>query len=225
MALIQNAKGRRENQTPSGYTRLFGIEALGQLVSRIHGASISAGTELEKLILERVNKIDDLDKFVLKSQDFNKKKIWVANKRQVKKSTLINSKYEPDFLAFDLVKSTCFIIEIKDGDQFDTKKAAGEYTTLHNFMNDVSKSLPFTTITYICSFNSKTKKEVFDGLKHKFPINEVITGSEFCKLVGINFNEIVKIRKNDQKKNLDYFLNSLLKISSLKVILTKLVNK
>ena len=53
MARIENAKGRRENQAPSGYTRLFGIKELGQLMSRIQGTVISSGTELEKLIYER----------------------------------------------------------------------------------------------------------------------------------------------------------------------------
>ena len=92
MALIEKAKGRRENQSPSGYTRLFGIAALGQLMSRVQGTVISSGTELEKLIWERVNRIEDLDRFIAdvtnrKGED----RIYVASKWQVKKSKSINS--------------------------------------------------------------------------------------------------------------------------------------
>jgi len=67
MALIENAKGRRKNQSPSGYTRLFGICELGNLMSRIQGTVISSGTELEKLIYERATKIDNLDEFISKT--------------------------------------------------------------------------------------------------------------------------------------------------------------
>ena len=151
MALIEKIKGRRDNQPPSGYTRLFGAGALGNLMSRVHGATISAGTELEKLIWAHVKQIDDLDRFIAESLDGIGEGIFVANKKQVKKSKTINSKYEPDFLGFDLTKRLCYIIEVKDGDQFDTKKASGEHTTLHNFTNDVSSALPFSTRTILTS--------------------------------------------------------------------------
>ena len=64
MALIENAKGRRADQSPSGYTRLFGVPALGNLISRIQAAVISSGSELEQLIWDRVVQIDDLDHFL-----------------------------------------------------------------------------------------------------------------------------------------------------------------
>lgn len=221
MALIKNAKGRRENQSSSGYTRLFGIETLGHLMSRIQGAVISSGTELEKLIWERVQKIVDLDRFIIETQNGGKKGIWVARKEQIKKSRTISSRYEPDFLVFDLDTRTCYIIEVKDGDQFDTKKAGGEHATLHTFMNDVSQSLPFSTKVYMCSFNAKTKKEVYNGLKRKFSMQEVMTGQELCTLVNIDYDEIVKIRTSDQQSNLDYFVNELIKIGSIKAMIMK----
>ena len=46
MALIENAKGRKDG----GYVRLLGDKELGLLISRVHSAVISAGTELEKII-------------------------------------------------------------------------------------------------------------------------------------------------------------------------------
>lgn len=225
MALIENAKGRRKNQSPSGYTRLFGVSDLGNLMSRMQGTVISSGTELEKLIYARATQIPDLDEFIAKTLHQKKAGIWVASKQQVKHSKVIHSKYEPDFIAFDLIKRICYVIEVKDGDAFDTKKSASEHTTLHNFTNDISQALAFSFQIFICSFNANTKQEVYDGLKHKFAMDEVLTGKELCILFGIDYNEIVKIRTNDQQGNLDYFTKQLVAIPKIKNMIVKRLKK
>jgi hypothetical protein len=216
MALIKNTKGRRENQSPSGYTRLFGIPELGQLVSRIQGTVISSGSELERLIYERATKIDDFDGFISKYLHKQEAGIWVTSKQQIKHSKVIHSQYEPDFLAFDLIKRICYVIEVKDGDQFDTKKAAGEHKTLQ-----VSQALPFSFQIFICSFNASTKEEIFHGLKGKFNMEEILTGKELCILFGIDYNDIVRIRTNDRQNNLDYFITELLKIPDIRNMIVK----
>jgi hypothetical protein len=43
MALISNAKGRGEEETPSGYERLFGNRQLGMLMSKVQSAVIYLG--------------------------------------------------------------------------------------------------------------------------------------------------------------------------------------
>jgi hypothetical protein len=224
MALIENAKGRRKNQSPSGYTRLFGIPELGQLMSRVQGTVISAGTELEKLIYERATKIPDLDEFLVKTLHTQEAGIWVASKKQVKKSKSIHSKYEPDFIAFDLIKKICYVIEVKDGDTFDTKKSGGEHGTIHNFTNDVSFALPFSFQIFICCFNANSKEEIFTGLKGKFAMTEILTGKELCILFKIDYNEIVKIRTNDQQGNLDYFIKELIAIPSIRTMISKRIS-
>jgi hypothetical protein len=220
MALLKNAKGRRENQSPSGYIRVFGVHELGNLMSKVQGTVISAGSELEKLIMERCRKIPDLDKFVA-DLDAKNEGTFVATKNQVKQSKSINSKYEPDFLAFDLVLRKCYVIEVKDGDQFDTKKASSEHITLHNFTNDISQALSFSFQIYICSFNASTKQEIYDGLKHKFNMDEILTGRELCELFAIDYDEIVKIRTSDQQSNLEYFIEELLKMPVIKNMIIK----
>jgi hypothetical protein len=225
MALIEKAKGRRINQSPSGYTRLFGIDALGNLMSRIQGTVISSGTELEKLIWERVRQIADLDNFIETTLNQPKKGMWVARKQQIKLSKFINSKHEPDFIAFNLYDRICYILELKDGDQFDTKKSSGEYSALHNFNNDISQSIPFSTHIYICSFNSTTKKEIYDGFKHKFPIGETLTGQELCDLLHIDYQDIIKVRTNTQQANLEYFINELLQIGVIRQMLELMIKE
>ena len=216
MALIEKAKGRRKDQSPSGYTRLFGIPALGQLMSRIQGAVISSGTELEDLIWERVNQITDLDEFLDRTLQDGEDKVFVARKQQVKHSKKIHSQYEPDFLGFNPHQRKLYVVEVKDGDQFDTKKSAGEHATLHNFRNDVSSELPYSTEIYMCCFNARSRDEIYAGLKSKFSKDEVMTGVELSFLFGFNYDEIVKIRTADQQSNLEYFINEIIKIPAIK---------
>lgn len=221
MALIRDAKGRRVDQSPSGYTRLFGIEALGNLISRIQGTVIAAGNELEGLIWQRVNQISNLDQFLTSTLHSREDRLYVARKEQIKGSNIIQSKYEPDFVAFLPITRQCYIIEVKDGDTFDTKKANSEHVTLHNFRDDISRAIPYSTVIYICSFNATTKQEIYDGLKRKFSMDEILTGRELCGLFKIDYDEIVRIRTNEQQSNLDYFIHEVLKIDSIRNMIIK----
>ena len=225
MAKIINAKGRRLNQSPSGYTRLFGDAELGNLLSRIQGTVISSGTELEHLIWERSNQITDLVGFITHLKTHDNTKVWVANKNQIRDSKYINSNYEPDFLFFDLRDNICYVVEVKDGDQFDTKKSHSEHTALHGFTDTVRYSLPLDFQIRICCFNANTKEEIYTGLKRKFSMSEILTGRELCDLLGIEFDDIINTRKVDQAINLDYFVKSLLNIRSIRSIATLELSK
>ncbi len=222
MAQIEKAKGRRENQSPSAYTRLFGIDALGNLISRVQAAVITAGTELEKLIYERSQHITDLDAFIAQYRQHPQKGLWVANKQLVKKWKKFNSEYEPDFLAFDPTNGKCYIIEVKDGDTFDTKKAAGEHLTLHSFASDLAQAIPFATKTCLCAFNARSVDEIYEGLKGKFGKDELLTGKQLCDLLEIDFEDIIFTRAADQAKNLEYFIKQLLDIPAVRKIAQKL---
>lgn len=123
MALLKETKGREEG----GYTRLFGDVQLGRLLSRVQSAVIRAGSELEKSIIDLANCVDDVDAFL--NADIVPEGVFVAPKRQLKKSKILNyAGVEPDFVVLERVKKKqhCYLVELKDGDNFDTKKAAGE---------------------------------------------------------------------------------------------------
>ena len=219
MANIKRIKGRRESQSPSGYTRLFGNSELGNLMSKIQGAVIASGTELEKLIWGRVQQIRDFDDFISKAIREDTKGIWVAKKNQVKTSKYINAKYEPDFLAFDVSKHICYVIEVKDGDQFDTKKSNSEYVALHEFADAVKYALPLEFQVRICCFNANTKIEIYNGLKRKFSLSEILTGQELCELLQINYFDITTARYKDQQENLEFFASQLLSIPVIKQLI------
>lgn len=216
----KKCKGAQKRPIPKRVLTAIWQHRTWKLIEQSSGAVISAGSELEKLILERCKTIENFDKFITNLDD-RTPGIFVATKRQIKSSKLINTKFEPDLLAFDLARRICYVIEVKDGDQFDTKKAEGERVTLHSFVNDVASTLPFSFMVYMCSFNARNKDDIYKGLKRKFPKDELLTGKQLCDLLGINFEDIVMVRKADQGDNISYFAEQLLNIPEIEEIVKK----
>lgn len=167
---------------------------------------ISAGNELEKMIESMAETIDDLDVF-LKEKPF-KKGAFLITKKTIKKS-ILKSEQEPDFLVIKIEENHCKIIELKDGDNFDTKKVAGERQNLIDFQNNISNKIPYITSIYICSFNQENKDLIKAGMKNKFSLDEIMTGREFCQLLNISYDMIIKKRKANQKENIQFFLNEI----------------
>lgn len=212
MALIEKRKGRDDG----GYTRLFGNVRLGNLLSRVQSAVIASGSELESFVIQKSNTLDDLDSFL--DMDVIPEGVFVAPKKVLKKSKRINyANVEPDFVVFERrgKKHHCYLIELKDGDTFDTKKAAGERESLHRFMNAISPFIQFSTSIHVCFFNCRTREQVVEGFKRKITESEAMTGREFCDLLEINYEEMVARRKEDQQRNFDYFLDELLEIEAI----------
>lgn len=210
MARIEESKGREKG---GGYERLFGNSALGSLMSKVHAAVIRSGNELEKLIRSRVPQIPDLDVF-LGNRDMPDG-IFMAAKRDVKKS-LVFSGSDPDFVIFVIRgnQKICYVIELKDGDTFDTKKAAGERESMRTFVD--AQHISFQIDSYFCCFNQISKDEIFDGFKRKIPKSELMTGQELCNLLELDYEEIRAERKSDQKPNFRYFMRELLKVEEVR---------
>ncbi len=204
MALISKAKGRGEEETPSGYERLFGNRQLGMLMSKVQSALISTGNELESMIASEIK-----DTKGISIQKINKE------------NRVFKGIKEGHDIIIDCViekEGKIKLIEIKDGDTFDTKKVAGEVASLmtakahlirsHN-LNEDDVSIHY------CSFNATSHEQIERGAKELLPKNSAMTGKEFCKLVGLDFGKIVQGRKKDQKENLDYFIEELKKIPEI----------
>lgn len=215
MALLSHAKGRRKNQSESGYSRVFGNSELGNLISRIHATKISFGTELEKHIWNHVQKIDDLDLF-LKERKYSPG-VHVANKSKVKKSHLAKDKYEPDFLVFKITDTErhCYLLEVKDGDQFDTKKSLGEKKHLEDFRNHISRQIEFPVSIGICCFHTTRKEDIISGFKKKISEDEALTGIELCRLLEIDYDKIIDLEKTDRQENLKCLAEEIVKIPAL----------
>ena len=214
LALIENSKPK---ETSGGYFRLFGICKLSKLITKIHSTVISSGSELEKMILDRVELINDLDEFL--KCDNIPQGIKVASKKTIKKSKEIDSSgQEPDFLVFkkENDKQECFIIELKDGHVFDTKKALAERNYIYDFSAKNARKFQYIFKCYVCAFNAESKSKIYHGFKGKINKDDLITGIEFCKLLKIDHIEIINERKKDREENVNYFIKELLTIDIIK---------
>lgn len=219
MAIIENSKGRTEG---SGYERLFGNQELGHLLSRVQATVISSGTELEKIVVGKANNIFDVDAFL--SNQTLPHGVYLISKNAIKSSALATDR-EPDLIIFQITDRIqhCYIIELKDGDTFDTKKAAGEVQNLLDFENHLSKRIRFTTSIHVCSFNQLDKDKIVVGFKKKITKEMAMTGLEICALLGLDYNEIIGSRIHEQVQNINYFVDTLLNIESIrKLVLAKL---
>lgn len=208
-------RDREPGRKDGGYTRIFDNEDLGALLSQMHATSISAGTELEKMVF--VNNVSNFDDFI--DNIPSTPGVYIANKKTVKKSKKYKTTTnEPDGIIFiiDNIKNQCNIIELKDGDTFDTKKVEGEIEALKKFQRNISPKIPFVVNYFICGFNSRTKASLSVGLKSKLAVTNLMTGRELCDLIGIDYDEIISQRKSDAVDNMEYFLDSLLDIESIK---------
>lgn len=214
MAKIED---RKPKNTSGGYHRIFGIPALGDLMSRVQSTVISAGTELERIIISKVDSISNLDDFL--QQEVMPEGVFIAPKKQVKKcKTLKFPEGEPDFMIFKRRggKQSCHVVELKDGHVFDTKKVVGERDALHAFISQNAQHMPYRVTGHFCCFNQDSVEAIMIGFKNKIDESEAMTGQQFCELLEIDYDEIVNSRKANQPANVRYFVKELLKIKEVR---------
>ena len=111
------------------------------------------------------------------------------------------------------------MVELKDGDQFDTKKSSGEVDSLTSFSTSVGSTLSYATDIRICSFNQDSREAIVAGFKRTVDENLVWTGKEFCDLLGFDYDAIVEERRADAEANRRFFAEQLLEIPSIRDIL------
>lgn len=213
---IRNAKGRKDEN--SGYIRLFDNTGLGQLLSKVQATVISNGSELERMLVDRADSISNLDEFIdLVTEGKQADGVYVCKKKFVKKSKLTIPNHEPDLLVFVVrQKRVCKVIELKDGDTFDTKKARGEKEQLEEYAIKFGAKIPFVTEYYICCFNQDDKSAIMTGFKNVFSEEHIMTGRELCSILNIDYSEIISERKADAADNFSYFVSELLNIPDIK---------
>ncbi|MGR3984947.1 MAG: type II restriction endonuclease [Gammaproteobacteria bacterium] len=223
MARIEDSKIKKAS---GGYQRLFGIPALGLLMSRVHSAVISSGNELEKIIIDRIKKVENLDEFL--NHETMPDGVLVATKQQIKACNSLDfPRSEPDFIIFKRRegRQNCHVIELKDGHQFDTKKAVAERDAIYSFIEQTARHLHYTVSAHFCCFNQDSKEAIVDGFKRKITRAEAMTGREFCDLLEINYDEIIRQRMQEQPRNFRYFLSEVVKIDQARVVLRELLKK
>ena len=210
--------GRRDG----GYARMFDDADLGALISRIHATSIRAGSELEHIIEREAEanqtRIPDLDRFLSNGVDG----VFIADKRTIRAARRIDFPgAEPDYLIFVRRgnRRLCYVVELKDGDQFDTKKSSGEVDSLTRFSTTVGSTLSYETAIRVCSFNQDDKEAIVTGFKRTIDESLVWTGREFCDLLGFDYDAIVEERRADATANRRFLAQQLLNIPAMRDLL------
>lgn len=70
------------------------------------------------------------------------------------------------------------IIELKDGDTFDTKKASGELDNMQKVTSWLSDRLGYNTSIAFCAFNQPDKESIMRGAKGRFNREQVMEGTK-----------------------------------------------
>lgn len=216
--IAETKKGRADG----GYTRLFSNKELGSLFSQVHATGIRAGDELEKLLVDKHLDImteQEAIAFISGGNNIDLRKRYIITKPIIRKylKTYICCHKEPDYVVLMIAEKKCYVVELKDGDTFDTKKSFGEIATLKEFAAKFKDKFPtYEVFIKVCSFNIQDKTKIIMGLKNQIALEEAMTGTEFCDLIGILYSNIITLRENEGPENITYFLKALLNIGIVK---------
>lgn len=216
MAKIRNSHPK---QSGGGYERLVGNPNMAAIFTKAQSTVITNGTELEKIISSKAIAIEDLDQFIDEcDRNLISENTYLCSKKVLKKSSYQLAGHEPDFIAFrvDKIKNICHVVELKDGDSFDTKKSYAEKEMLEKFVNHLAPKIPFRTCFFICCFNQTDKDKIVAGFKNAFSISEIMTGKEFCDFLNIDYQDILKQRSADTLDNFKYVIEKMTEIPEVK---------
>ncbi len=212
---IRNVKPKSSS---NNYRLLFDSgNQIGTLITKIHSATIRLGNKLEKTF----NSFFETKSFH-KLETSLLKKGWCLFQLNYKTNQLL-SNIRPDFIFVNHQAKICYVLEMKLGNMFDTKKAKGELSSLEtsNFQLKTffeKRGLKYKHQFYFCCFFSSTKQEIIKGFKNKIAPKNVLTGKELCKLLGLNFDVVVSKMNLDptsKHDNLVYLIEELLAIEKV----------
>ena len=223
MVKLVDTKGKSLSEIKHGaYYRCFGDIELGHLISRVQSLIIKNGYELENIVLQGGEEndiiLDDLD--LLLSHQVAPEGLYLASKKVIKKShTIVGRGIEPDFMIFlrEGNKQECYVVELKDGHEFDTKSSAKEASNLVDFAEANREHLHYWIIhRKIVGFNAGSKVDIIEGFKRKIDTDIAMTGREFCDLLKLDYDAIQDQRARDRESNVKEFIDRLYKIDAVR---------
>lgn len=222
MAKISESAGRRDEN--SGYVRVVGSPALGHLLSRIQATVIRNGNELERILKQQCPYhsaeaiLGDIPALLDENQMLQ---VFFSYKHKRDGATSIVG----DVTVVDHTNQIVHVVELKDGDTFDTKKASGELTSINILAEALAKKLGYSAQVRFCAFNQNSREAIVIGAKGRFDKETAMTGSELCQLIGVDYNKIRLLRKADEAENFDYLLAELLAIPEVRRRIEELLGK
>ena len=218
MARIRDTQGRQDGG--SGYARLLGSPLLGQLISRLHATAIRSGNELETILAQRCSmRSQGLQELLQYAHGDGQQMIEAFFREPIEaffnEKVLTDEASRPtefDVVVLDHRKQRADIIEVKDGDTFDTKKSDGELESMRRVSEMFRRRLGYQADYHFCCFNQSDKAQIISGAKGRFDQHQVMTGPELCELLRIDYHEVQQLRRDDMADNLEFLLEELVAI-------------
>jgi hypothetical protein len=214
MARIADSKGREDDN--SGYTRLLGLPELGQLLSRVHATVIRNGNELELMLAERC-----AFRATGLAQRLNGAFSLFAPPLEAFFGEALHVSDSDHMVAADIVilnhaAREVRVVEVKEGDVFDTKKVEGELASLQPLAVFLGARLGYRPQFQLCCFHQEDKAAILRGLKGRFQADQIMTGRELCALLGVSYEEIRRQREADVRANQLFLIQELWAIPQLR---------
>lgn len=207
MALLSDAALKKKHKTSGSYGRLFDDEQIGLVMSDIQSTAIRNGNELEKLVERYSNPLTNNDACNLINEIESgtiQDGTYLLSKDSYRGTAIAIPNHEPDYIVVQVNDANVkiVVVEMKDGDDFDTKKSNAELETLTACKYFIENNFEISTEYALCCFNQKSRLNIVRGLKNRFDEEHVMTGNEFCELVGIEYETILNDRKSDANDNI-----------------------
>jgi hypothetical protein len=209
--LIEDRKPKGSTKD-SGYYRLIRDLKFADLLRKIQSCVIGNGNELEKLIYKNVR---SENKFY--NRELSNFKLETVNDFvvQMKVPVPICFGLAKKNIALDNVVFTptdIYVIEIKDGFNFDTKKSQGEVKSLMAACDIIEKADPLNRkcISKIVFWSANSLQQV--SFKAKGSEDMWITGKDYSSKFNIDYNKVEAERMEDAEKNLTFLVEKLIDI-------------
>ena len=207
MTRLSDAAMKKKHKTSGSYGRLFDDEKIGLVMSDVQSTAIRNGNELEKLIERYSNPLTNSDTCNLINEIKSgtiQNGTYLLSKNSYRGTAIAIPNHEPDYIVVQANDTNIKIVfvEMKDGDDFDTKKSNAELETLTACKDFIENNFEISTDYALCCFNQTSRQNIVRGLKNRFDEEHVMTGNEFCELVGIEYETILNDRKSDANDNI-----------------------
>lgn len=201
----RNPKTRPED---SNYLTLTGNIKLARVLQQVQSAMIAAGNELENTIFDQYagnkEKNVEIQNFVVPPGDvlLHQFSIPMGFKGREKGIT-------SDFIL--ITKEKAYVIEVKAGKDFDTKKSTAEIDSGQATVKLLDDEFGLKTEFRMMLWNCNDSKAA--GVKDARAKSLLMMRAEFCALLGISEEKINSVRTKHQEANRKYIYETLLEIS------------
>lgn len=197
MAIINLNKKRKSS---GGYDRLIGDSNISNLVTSIHSASISTGTQVS----ERLEWSYEGDLPIFSGKDVNTPNKTLKVIENNPKGVIIfngyvkgkgGKKQEIDVIVYD--GNVCYLGEIKDGNSLDTKKSSAEINGIISAINYMD-SKGYNSNGNLILMHIENNQH---SIKDDRAMNYIQSGEDFCIQHSFSFDKFNGFQVNQAPIN------------------------